>query len=48
MTPNVISGPVPTTLKAKDYRWAMPIPIREFNVNPSLKDQQNPGYNNNN
>ena len=48
MTRNDISGSVPKTLKAKDYRWAMPIPIREFNVNPSLKDQQNPGYNNNN
>ena len=44
MTRTDISGTVPTELKPEDYRWAYPIPDREFTVNPNLKPQ-NPGYN---
>lgn len=32
-------------VKAGDYRWAMPIPLREHSVNPNLS--HNPGYTNN-
>ena len=43
MTRTDVSGTqVPTTLAAGDYRWAMPIPDREFTVNPNLV--QNDGY----
>lgn len=31
-------------VKAGDYRWAMPIPLREYGVNPNLT--HNPGYTN--
>jgi len=45
MTRNDVSGTtIPKTLKKGDNKWAMPIAVREFNVNPSLKGQQNPGY----
>jgi len=27
-----------------DYRWTLPIPQVEFNANPVIRDQQNPGY----
>ncbi len=32
------------TLPATDYRFTMPLPIVEFNANPGLREQQNPGY----
>ena len=32
------------TLDASDYRFTLPLPIVEFNANPGLRDQQNPGY----
>jgi hypothetical protein len=32
------------TLSADDYRFTMPLPIVEFNANPGLREQQNPGY----
>ena len=38
-----ISGNVPTNIPAGDYRWAKPLPKREFVVNPNLKPQ-NDGY----
>ncbi|MGN0201751.1 MAG: RagB/SusD family nutrient uptake outer membrane protein [Candidatus Cryptobacteroides sp.] len=44
MTRKDVSGTmVPTDIQPKDYRWAMPIPDREFTVNPNLV--QNDGYN---
>jgi SusD family. len=43
MTRKDVSGTqVPSSLAAGDYRWAMPIPDREFTVNPNL--EQNDGY----
>ena len=41
---DVASEAIIKTLKAKDYRWAKPIPRREFNVNNNLV--QNDGYSN--
>ncbi len=32
------------TLDPTDYRFTFPIPIVEFNANPDLREQQNPGY----
>ena len=32
------------TLSADDFRFTLPIPIVEFNANPGLREQQNPGY----
>ena len=32
------------TLPADDYRFTLPLPIIEFNGNPGLREQQNPGY----
>ena len=32
------------TLSATDYRFTLPLPIVEFNANPGLREQQNPGY----
>ncbi|MBC2837703.1 RagB/SusD family nutrient uptake outer membrane protein [Robiginitalea sp. SC105] len=32
------------TLPADDYRFTLPLPIVEFNANPDLREQQNPGY----
>jgi hypothetical protein len=32
------------TLSADDYRFTLPLPIVEFNANPGLREQQNPGY----
>lgn len=32
------------TLAADDYRFTLPLPIVEFNGNPGLREQQNPGY----
>ena len=44
MTRKDVSGTqVPTRIEPKDYRWAMPIPDREFTVNKNLV--QNDGYN---
>ena len=43
MTRTDISGTVPTSLAPGDYRWAKPLPAREFTVNPNLKPQ-NEGY----
>ncbi|MBZ9788278.1 RagB/SusD family nutrient uptake outer membrane protein [Psychroflexus sp. CAK57W] len=31
-------------LAASDYRFTLPLPIVEFNANPDLREQQNPGY----
>ena len=33
------------SLAADDYRFTLPLPIVEFNANPDLRSQQNPGYN---
>lgn len=35
------------TLDATDYRFTLPLPIVEFNANPGLREQQNPGYSGN-
>ena len=43
MTRTDISGNVPTNIPKGDYRWAKPIPRREFTVNPNL-EPQNDGY----
>ncbi len=32
------------TLPSTDYRFTLPLPIIEFNANPGLREQQNPGY----
>ncbi len=32
------------TLSADDFRFTLPLPIVEFNANPGLREQQNPGY----
>ncbi len=32
------------TLSATDFRFTFPLPIVEFNANPGLRAQQNPGY----
>ncbi len=32
------------TLSADDFRFTLPLPIIEFNGNPGLREQQNPGY----
>lgn len=32
------------TLDPNDYRFTLPLPIVEFNANPGLREQQNPGY----
>ncbi|TQI69753.1 putative outer membrane starch-binding protein [Gramella sp. Hel_I_59] len=32
------------TLSPTDYRFTLPLPIVEFQANPGLRDQQNPGY----
>lgn len=32
------------TLAPTDFRFTFPIPIVEFNANPGLREQQNPGY----
>ena len=42
MTRTDISGEVPTNIPVGDYRWAKPIPRREFTVNENLV--QNDGY----
>ena len=42
MTRKDIAGNVPTELAVGDYRWARPIPNREFTVNKNL--EQNKGY----
>lgn len=39
-----IGDPSAKEVKAGDYRWAMPIPLREYGVNPNLT--HNPGYTN--
>lgn len=33
------------TLEASSYRMQLPIPQSEIDVNPTIRDQQNPGYN---
>ena len=43
MTRTDIAGNVPTSIPAGDYRWAKPLPEREFTVNENLV--QNDGYN---
>lgn len=32
------------SLSPTDYRFTFPLPIVEFNANPGLREQQNPGY----
>ena len=32
------------TLAPDDFRFTLPLPIVEFNANPALREQQNPGY----
>jgi hypothetical protein len=32
------------SLSPDDYRFTLPLPIVEFNGNPGLREQQNPGY----
>jgi hypothetical protein len=32
------------TLSADDFRFTLPLPIVEFNANPGIREQQNPGY----
>ncbi len=32
------------TLSPTDFRFTFPIPIVEFNANPGIREQQNPGY----
>ncbi|CAM4346805.1 RagB/SusD family nutrient uptake outer membrane protein [Gillisia hiemivivida] len=32
------------SLSPTDYRFTLPLPIVEFNANPGLREQQNPGY----
>lgn len=32
------------TLAPTDHRFTLPLPIVEFNANPGLREQQNPGY----
>ena len=32
------------TLSPDDFRFTLPLPIVEFNANPGLREQQNPGY----
>ncbi len=32
------------TLPSSDFRFTLPLPIVEFNANPGLREQQNPGY----
>ena len=32
------------SLDPTDYRFTLPLPIVEFNANPGLREQQNPGY----
>ncbi|NER11743.1 Predicted house-cleaning NTP pyrophosphatase, Maf/HAM1 superfamily [Muriicola jejuensis] len=32
------------SLPATDFRFTLPLPIVEFNANPGLREQQNPGY----
>lgn len=34
------------TLAPNDYRFTLPLPTVEFDGNPALREQQNPGYNN--
>ena len=34
----------PCDLPVTDYRFTLPIPASEINVNPSIRNQQNPGY----
>ena len=44
MTRTDIAGTVPTKIEAGDYRWAKPIPRREFDVNHNEGFTQNEGY----
>jgi hypothetical protein len=32
------------SLSSSDYRFTLPIPLIEFNGNPGMRSQQNPGY----
>ena len=38
-------GPENLVLEASNYRMQLPIPQSELDVNPNMRDQQNPGYN---
>ena len=37
-------GNVPLTLSANDFHRILPIPQSELDANPSIREQQNPGY----
>lgn len=39
-----IAGAANCSLNADDYRFTLPIPLIEFDGNPGLRVQQNPGY----
>ena len=39
-----LSGGAECSLSSSDYRFTLPIPIVEFEGNPGLREQQNPGY----
>ena len=39
-----IAGAANCSMNADDYRFTLPIPLVEFNGNPGLREQQNPGY----
>lgn len=39
-----LAGAANCSLSANDYRFTLPIPLVEFDGNPGLRDQQNPGY----
>jgi len=37
-------GNVPLTLPAGNFRRILPIPQAELDANPSIRSQENPGY----
>jgi hypothetical protein len=39
-----LAGAANCSLSADDYRFTLPIPLVEFDGNPGLREQQNPGY----
>ena len=39
-----IAGAANCSMNSDDYRFTLPIPLVEFNGNPGLREQQNPGY----
>jgi hypothetical protein len=37
-------GPDNLTLEASSFKMQLPIPQSEMDVNPTIREQQNPGY----